>query len=247
MQKQWIGCAASNFAAGRRGFKPDAIVIHIIVGSLKSADAQFGNPASKVSAHYGVGRDGVVHQYVQETDTAFHAGIIDRPNRDLLQEVLRPNVNPNLYTIGIEHEGFANQDWTEAQIATSTELVREIASRWDIPLDRKHVIKHHEIRFAKSCPGENVNMDALIAKANGLPGPAPQSIQVTTLVRANLRFREPSTAADKVRTIANGRTLQMTGFTTQGELVRGNRNWYKDADGNYLWAGTTDKPTPPGA
>ena len=247
MDKQWIGCADTNFAKGRRGLKPDAIVIHIIVGSLKAADATFANPASKVSAHYGVGRDGTVHQYVQETDTAFHAGIVDRPSWRLL----RPNVNPNYHTVGIEHEGFPGQDWTALQIDTSAALVREIASRWDIPLDcdqppdDRHVIKHHQIRLAKSCPGDNVNMDALIAKAKGLAAPAAApSIQVTTVANANLRLHQPSTRAALVRTIPVGTALQMAGFTTEGELVSGNRNWYKDASGNYLWAGTTDRPDP---
>ena len=241
MRKQWIGCATTNFAPGRRGFKPDAIVIHIVVGSLKSADATFGSPASKVSAHYGVGRDGTVHQYVQETDTAFHAGIVDRPSWPLI----RPNVNPNFHTIGIEHEGFPNQDWTELQIDTSAALLREIAARWGILLDGDHVIKRHEIRFAKSCPGENVNLEALIARAKQLPNPAPPvSIEVRTLVNANLRFREPSTRACLVRVVAAGTTLQMAGFTTEGQLVQGNRNWYQDTNGNYLWAGATGKPNP---
>jgi N-acetylmuramoyl-L-alanine amidase len=243
MQKKWMGCAAGNFSAGRRGFKPDAIVIHIIVGSLKAGDATFASAASKVSAHYGVGRDGAVHQYVQETDTAFHAGTVDRPSWRLI----RANVNPNFHTIGIEHEGFPNQDWTPLQIDTSAALVREIADRWSIPLTRDHVIKHHEIRFVKSCPGENVDVDALIARAAGLPAsalPPPQPITVRTITNANLRSQSPSTQAIIASKVPKGTQLQMTGFTTEGEAVSGNRKWYKDGDGNYLWAGATDQPNP---
>jgi hypothetical protein len=36
----------------------------------------------------------------------------------------------------------------------------------------------------------------------------------------------------------------MAGFTTEGQLVQGNRNWYQDTNGNYLWAGATGKPNP---
>ena len=79
MQRKWIGCAVSNFRKGRRGFEPRAIVIHIIVGSLESAGMTFNAPRSAVSAHYGVGKTGDVHQFVEETDTAFHAGTVVRP------------------------------------------------------------------------------------------------------------------------------------------------------------------------
>ena len=34
------------------------------------------------------------------------------------------------------------------------------------------------------------------------------------------------------------------GWTSNGPSVNGNAHWYKDADGNYLWAGRTDKPIP---
>ena len=73
----WKG--AVNYAAGRRGWTPEAIVIHVMDGSLSGTDSWFNNPASGVSAHYGVGKDGVIHQYVQENDTAFHAGTIVNP------------------------------------------------------------------------------------------------------------------------------------------------------------------------
>jgi len=29
-----------------------------------------------------------------------------------------------------------------------------------------------------------------------------------------------------------------------GEPVRGNANWYRNAEGEYLWAGNTDHPFP---
>jgi N-acetyl-anhydromuramyl-L-alanine amidase AmpD len=101
MQRDWIGCAADNFRKGRHGFEPRAIVIHIIVGSLESAGMTFRDPRSSVSAHYGVGKSGRVHQFVEETDTAFHAGTVVEPTWRLIER----NVNPNLYTIGIEQRG----------------------------------------------------------------------------------------------------------------------------------------------
>src|SRR5205814_10677286 len=77
MNKQWIGCAGANFRSGRApGFKPEAVVIHIMDGTLTGTDSWFNNPQAQVSAHYGIGRGGEVHQYVDEKDTAFHAGTV---------------------------------------------------------------------------------------------------------------------------------------------------------------------------
>src|SRR5438874_2970529 len=105
MAISWIGCAPGNFRQGRpAGFRPEAVVIHIMDGPMSAADSHFNDPKAKVSAHYGIGRDGEIHQYVKETDTAFHAGIIVNP----IWPLLKPGVNPNFYTIGIEHEGLGN-------------------------------------------------------------------------------------------------------------------------------------------
>ncbi len=161
MQCEWIGCAPGNFRSGRHGFEPKAIVIHIIVGSLESAGLTFRDPRSSVSAHYGVGKSGLVHRFVEETDTAFHAGTVVRPTWKLLDL----HVNPNYYTIGIEHEGQPQVAWPDEQYSTSAALVREIAGRWKIPLDRDHIIMHREIRASKTCPG-TADMDRLLREAS---------------------------------------------------------------------------------
>ncbi len=155
---QWAGCAAENFRAGREGMRPEAIVIHVADGTLAGTDAWFGNPAAQLSAHYIVAKDGAVHQYVKEEDMAFHAGAPVRP----VWALLKPGVNPNLYTIGIEHEGFAADVWPEAQYEASAALVREIAERWSIPVDEEHIVLHREIRADKTCPGLTFDRERLI-------------------------------------------------------------------------------------
>jgi N-acetyl-anhydromuramyl-L-alanine amidase AmpD len=139
--------------------KPAAIVIHISEGTLASADAWFNNDAAAVSAHYIVGRNGEVHQYVNEEDTAYHAGAPVGSTWKLL----RPLVNPNFYTVGIEHEGRAQDQWTDAQYATSAGLVEEIARRWSIPIDADHIVLHREIRANKTCPGFIFSRDKLLS------------------------------------------------------------------------------------
>lgn len=297
MNQEWIGCATHNFRPGRpAGFRPELIVIHVIVGSLLSADRWFNNPDASVSAHYGVGCDGRIHQYVAEIDTAFHAGIIVNPACKLVQA--QPNVNPNYYSIGIEHEGQPDDAWTTEQAIASAALIAEIAQRWNISIDDEHVVPHHSIRASKTCPGNQKKLDVLItaartAAAQGLlvpssletvpvlnvpvarpqaapasevpvadaQSPQPQAVsmvsppasptrpaaadQVEIHVATNVRVRKgaPSTAAPVVN-VLQAHTLFRPAAAVLGENVQGNPAWYRDADGNFIWAGGTDAPNP---
>ena len=153
-----------NFWIGRKGYKPEAVVVHIMDGTLVGTDSWFANPTSQVSAHYGIGKNGEVHQYVQENDAAWHAGRVDAS----VWGLIKPNINPNLYTIGIEHEGKPDDIWTEAMKQASATLIREICQRWQIPIDRNHVIGHFEIFSKKpNCPATNKRiLDELVTLAN---------------------------------------------------------------------------------
>src|SRR5439155_24713329 len=96
---QWIGCPSSNFRKGRPfGLRPEAIVIHIMDGSFAAGEGLFRNPSTQKSAHYDISRDGEIHQYVHEDDTAFHAGMVFKPAGALLNQIL----SSNCYPIGIE-------------------------------------------------------------------------------------------------------------------------------------------------
>ncbi|MGH7505190.1 MAG: N-acetylmuramoyl-L-alanine amidase [Longimicrobiales bacterium] len=241
---KWIG--SPNRSKGRGGFRPEAIVIHIMEGTLAGTDNWFLNPVSQVSAHYGVGRNGEIHQYVAEGDAAWHAGRVYGSE----WSGRKPRVNPNLYTIGIEHEGNANSEWPHAMYEASAALIREIAHRWSIPLDREHVIGHREIYARKTCPGSKVDLDRLIAMARAdAVDPdrynlVEQSGTVTTRVDLNLRKSAPTTATTVVHTIPAGSAVEHTGWTSNGLAVNGNAHWYRDGTGDYFWAGGTDRPVP---
>ncbi len=146
------------------------IVIHVMDGTEAGTDAWFDDPEAHVSAHYGVSRAGEIHQYVQEKDEAFHAGVVDRPTWPMLTEMAP--FNPNGWTIGVEHEGTATEEWTDEQYAASAELVADICARHLIPIDRAHIAGHHEIRFAKSCPGLG-DVDRIVRMAQEVEGANP--------------------------------------------------------------------------
>ena len=53
-----------------------------------------------------------------------------------------------MHTIGIEHEGFAAQGatwFTESMYRNSAKLVQYLAAKYDIPLDRAHIIGHDQV------------------------------------------------------------------------------------------------------
>jgi hypothetical protein len=159
---KFIGCPESNFRRGRPfGLRPEAIVIHIMDGSFAAGESVFRNPKTQKSAHYGISHEGEIHQYVDEKNTAFHAGIVVNPTWSLL----KPRINPNFYTIGIEHEGRPDDVWPEAQLSASAALIADVAKNWEIPLDEEHVIRHHQIRASKTCPGNWLQIGELLKRA----------------------------------------------------------------------------------
>lgn len=167
MTPEWVG--SPNFAAGRRGHRPLAIVIHIAEGHVASVDSWFRSMQSKVSAHYLVTQAGKLRQYVREEDTAWHTGLVRNPTwTGLKRDAAGAIVNPNLYTIGVEHEGLATAAWSASMYARSAMLLAELHVRWGIPLDRSHVVGHREIRADKTCPGFVVDLNRLVAMGRAL-------------------------------------------------------------------------------
>lgn len=142
--------------------------------SLKSGKFVAPIRAEVSSANFGISQVGEVHAYVKELDTAFHAGISGamatkfRPTWKLY----KLGMDVNGCSIGIEHQGWGpgHADhpcslWSDAMYTASAGLVADIAARWGIPLDRDHVIGHHEVFAGHSCPGPNCSIERIIEEA----------------------------------------------------------------------------------
>ncbi|MFF4550267.1 N-acetylmuramoyl-L-alanine amidase [Streptomyces sp. NPDC001435] len=130
---RWVAASPANY---RRADRPDdypidRVVIHVTQGDYKTAVQVFQDPAHKAAAHYIVRGDGRVTQLIRELDVAFHAG-----NREY-----------NERSVGIEHEGFVERasSFTDAMYASSARLTAAICRRYDIPVDREHIIGHVEV------------------------------------------------------------------------------------------------------
>jgi N-acetyl-anhydromuramyl-L-alanine amidase AmpD len=245
MPPRFVGSAPENVRAGRpAGFTPEAIVLHRTGGSAGALRARFNDPTASMSAHYVVCRDGRVDQYVAEEDTAFHAGLAVLSTWRLL----RPNVNPNFYTIGIELEGAPGDDWPDAQVEATATLIADIARRRQIAVDADHVVAHSAIRSSSGCPGNGCPLDRIIemARSRARAPRVPREAVVHTLARTNLRHGFPSLQAPIARVIPPNAAIAVSGFVDSGDRVQGNPFWYTDDEAGFIWAGATDVPHPAG-
>jgi N-acetyl-anhydromuramyl-L-alanine amidase AmpD len=111
------------------------IIIHDTEVDFATTLQLFQNPMSYVSTHYVVrSSDGHIAQMVATRNVAWHAN----------------NWYVNGHSIGIEHEGFAiaGAAWyTENMYRASAKLVRYLAHKYHIPLDRAHIIGHDDIPY----------------------------------------------------------------------------------------------------
>ncbi|MDI9831040.1 peptidoglycan recognition family protein [Streptomyces sp. KAU_LT] len=130
---RWVAASEANW---RRADRPadygiDMVVVHVTQGSFASAVKVFQDPEHKAAAHYIVRKDGHITQMIRELDVAYHAG----------------NRSYNERSVGIEHEGFVErpEDLTDAMYEASARLTARICARYDIPVDREHIIGHVEV------------------------------------------------------------------------------------------------------
>ncbi|MFC6086399.1 N-acetylmuramoyl-L-alanine amidase [Sphaerisporangium aureirubrum] len=139
---EWLPAPYRKLAGGKYGNhdlaeRPrdqgiDYIVIHDTEATYAQTLKMVADPAY-VSWHYTIrSADGHIAQHVRTKDVAWHSG----------------NWYVNARSIGIEHEGFlakAGAWYTEAMYRSSARLVRYLAKRFDIPLDRAHILGHDNV------------------------------------------------------------------------------------------------------
>ncbi|MEV0009848.1 peptidoglycan recognition family protein [Streptomyces sp. NPDC051840] len=123
------------------------IVLHDTEVDYDTTLKIFQNPAHQASAHYVVrSSDGHVTQMVKNKDVAWQAG----------------NWYLNTHSIGIEQEGFAAEGakWYTPEMYRSTaRLVRHLAAKYEIPLDRQHILGHDGVPPTSAAGTKNMHWD----------------------------------------------------------------------------------------
>jgi len=159
---KWMG--SPNFSSPM-GHKIIAIVDHIMSGTLIGTDSWFANPVSKVSSHFGVGKNGEIHQYVSLDNHAWANGAVNKSNWPLLKN----GVNPNYYTVSIEHEGESGEIMPERQYQATLALHQWLIETLGIPVTRDNIIGHYRIDSVNKlkCPGTGFPWDRLFKELQG--------------------------------------------------------------------------------
>ncbi|HEX2913988.1 MAG TPA: peptidoglycan recognition family protein [Chloroflexia bacterium] len=253
----WMG--SPNFWNGRDGQAVVAICDHIMEGTMESSNGWFKNRRSDASAHFGVGRDGRIWQWVKVEDAAWTNGIMESPDMSIpwLAECARRNINPNNRTIGIEHEGNTGNPFPEEQYKATLWLHRYLCSTYNISTDRQHIVGHYQItaHSRARCPGtgfpwQRLMQDLASSIPQGQPGNGGSNNWtdgVSGLVKSNfgpgtvnsnnayVRTKPSLSGQDGtlVRVLPKGKTLRFSGYTDAGPAFRGGSRWYliSDADG----------------
>ena len=147
-----------------------------------------------------------------------------------------------------------------------------IAARWNIALDESHVIRHHQIRASKTCPGNSASIADILKRVpiasaaasvpvqnpvsekgvgatNTTTVPAPLTptggvIVVRTTKRVNLRLGKPSTAVPVVRVLFSYMDVVVSKAEIGRAGVQGTAHWYADIEGNYFGRGRRTLPIP---
>lgn len=113
---EWVGCHANNYSSEKHILK--YLVMHHSVFDMEGTINAFKDPAKKASAHYAVGKDGKVVQFVKDDEKAYHVG------------------GQNTGKIGIEIIATKpNEGMTKEQEESLIKLSRFILSSYKIPIE----------------------------------------------------------------------------------------------------------------
>jgi N-acetyl-anhydromuramyl-L-alanine amidase AmpD len=123
----WKPADPRHFRAGRGGHAIKGIVLHSTCGHLAGDISTLTTGDVEVSSHWYVTKTGEIYHFVQDSDTAYHAGVVADPDWS------------NSCTIGIEQEHLDGEEsWPDVQIAAAGALCAALMAKHG-----KLAIEHH--------------------------------------------------------------------------------------------------------
>lgn len=172
----WVG--TGNFH-DRNGIAPVAIIHHVTDDlSIDNVRSWFQNRSSNASAHFVVGRDGRIEQFVSTTKAAWTNGDYNRARTDIpwLAEAIRrvraEGRNLNDWTINVEYVGEPGEPLTEAQYAAGVDIDRYCLATYPtiVPV-RGHLGRHADVNAVDRpyCPGPAFDLERVIRAVGGDP------------------------------------------------------------------------------
>jgi LysM repeat protein len=163
---------SGNYTKGRSGRKIEAITIHHMAGVLSAEQCGkiFQKKGRNGSSHYGIGNDGRIGLYVDESNTAWTNSNWDS--------------NCKSVTIEVSNSSTGGQ-WKVGDNALNSliRLVADIGKRNNLgTLVKGKNVTWHRMFTATTCPGDYLlsKMDYIIAEANKINNPPKPSTSEST-------------------------------------------------------------------
>lgn len=154
-----INAHESNYTKGRSGKNIELIAIHHMAGILTAEQCGniFVRQGRGASSHYGIGNNGEIAQYVNESNTAW----------------TNANWDSNCRSVTIETSNCEiGGDWKVSDNALNSliKLVADISKRYNIILQKGKTVVWHRMYTNTTCPGEYLlsKIDYIIEEANKL-------------------------------------------------------------------------------
>jgi len=142
---------------GSKVIIPEAIVLHHSDGSYLGGVDWITNPASKVSYHVLIARDGRRTVLANDTDRCWHAGVSSWNGRKDL----------NSWSLGVSWEGNTYEDpLGEAAMASAIEYLVPRLKKWNIPINM--VVTHQQVaptRKTDISPGDAARFKSRLRSA----------------------------------------------------------------------------------
>lgn len=167
-----IPADSSNYTKGRSS-KITEITIHHMAGILSAEQCGyiFQKPGRNGSSHYGIGRDGKIGNYVDESNTAW----------------TNSNWASNCRAITIETSNCEiGGDWKVSAEALRSliKLVADISKRYGIKLVKGKTLTWHSMYANTTCPGNYLRskIDYIIDEANKINGGGGSSGDYTGVI-----------------------------------------------------------------
>lgn len=218
--------------SSRAGADISMLVLHATVGSYQSALDWLRDPASKVSTHYLIRKDGFTSQLVKDDRAAWHSGRSSWHGMGA-DQILRGSVG-----IELENRNDRKDIYPIAQLDSARQLCRSLIARYHI--ERVNVVRHLDI--AKP-PGRKTDpagfpWTAFVESLYAVPGAAMKYV-VKQSVTASATIR----SAPRINGMVLGRLK--AGDLWEGEEIEGNmvtvhgfgssRIWVRAPNQSCIW------------
>ena len=155
-----ITSSGDGYDGGEKRSSTNRIIIHH-TGSGAATSDQSAEEINKyhkehngwncIGYHYVIRKSGNIEKGRKEDRVGAHA---EGANSD---------------SIGIHVSGeFQNENPTDKQIESLVKLLQQLCKKYNIPIDRKHIIGHREV-CSTDCPGNNLynKLDSIVSRAAG--------------------------------------------------------------------------------